>query len=156
MALMFRSILVAWDGSRHARRALEEAIDIARAQGARLTLLTVATPPAIWASPYVVPIPVADALRAAEQVAAQGEALVPDGIAVSTRTVPGQAGPEIVKRAEAACHDLIVVGSRGRGPVRSAVLGSVSHHVLHHARVPVLVVHDNGGDDGQDAAPAGP
>jgi nucleotide-binding universal stress UspA family protein len=152
VALTFRSILVAWDGSRHARRALAEAIDIAQAQDARLTLLTVAAPPAIWASPYVVPISTADVMRAAEQIAVEGEALVPDGVAFSTRTVSGQAGPEIVRRAEAACHDLIVVGSRGRGPVRSAVLGSVSHYVLHHARIPVLVVHDD--DPKQPAAKA--
>jgi nucleotide-binding universal stress UspA family protein len=50
---------------------------------------------------------------------------------------------------EAAGHDLIVMGSRGRGAVRSAVLGSVSHYVLNHARVPVLIVR--AGDENEEA-----
>jgi nucleotide-binding universal stress UspA family protein len=53
---------------------------------------------------------------------------------------------EFPKRAAAASHDLIVLGSGGRGPIRSAVLGSVSHFVLNHAKVPVLIVHDAGSE----------
>jgi nucleotide-binding universal stress UspA family protein len=146
---MFRSILVAWDGSRHARRALSEAIDIAQTQGSRLTLLTVAAPIHVWAAPYVPPVPEDELARAAESIAEEGEELVPDGIPVSSRTAAGPPGPELLKRAEAAGHDLIVMGSRGRGAVRSAVLGSVSHYVLNHARVPVLIVR--AGDETEEA-----
>jgi nucleotide-binding universal stress UspA family protein len=146
---MFRSILIAWDGSRHARRALSEAIDIAQTQGSRLTLLTVAAPIHVWAGPYVPPVPEDELAQAAERIAEEGEELVPDGIPVSSRTAAGSPGPELLKRVEAAGHDLIVMGSRGRGAVRSAVLGSVSHYVLNHARVPVLIVR--AGDENEEA-----
>jgi nucleotide-binding universal stress UspA family protein len=138
---MFKSILVAWDGSEHAKRALAEAVDLARTQDARLTLQTVAAPLHVWPG-YVLPISQADLDSAAEKTLAEGEALVPDGIPVSGRTAAGDPGTELVKRAAAAGDDLIVMGSRGRGAVRSAFLGSVSHFVLNHATVPVLIVHD--------------
>ena len=139
---MFKSILVAWDGSEHAKRALAEAVDLARTQDARLTLLTVAAPVYVFWPGYAPPITEADLDSAAEQLLAEGEALVPEGIPVSGRTAAGYPGTELLKRATAADHDLIVMGSRGRGAVRSAFLGSVSHFVLNHATVPVLVVHD--------------
>jgi nucleotide-binding universal stress UspA family protein len=148
---MFKSILVAWDGSEHAKRALAEAVDLARTQDARLTLLTVAAPLLAWPG-YVLPITEADLISAAEQTLAEGEALVPDGIPVSGRAEAGDPGTELLKRAEAADHDLIVMGSRGRGAVRSAFVGSVSHFVLNHTTVPVLIVHDG---DRESEASAG-
>jgi nucleotide-binding universal stress UspA family protein len=140
---MFKSILVAWDGSEHAKRALGEAVDLARSEDGRLTLLTVAAPIRVWPG-YVPPVTEADLISAAEKILAEGETLVPDGIPVSGRTASGDPGTELVKRAAAADHDLIVMGSRGRGAVRSAVLGSVSHLVLNHTTVPVLIIHDGG------------
>jgi nucleotide-binding universal stress UspA family protein len=147
---MFKSILVAWDGSEHAKRALGEAVDLTRTQAGRLTLLTVAAPLHAWPG-YVPPVSQADLISAAEGILAEGEALVPEGIPVSGRTASGDPGAELVKRARAADHDLIVMGSRGRGAVRSAVLGSVSHFVLNHTTVPVLIVHD-GDRDSEEAA----
>ena len=147
---MFKTILVAWDGSEHARRALAEAVDLARTQDARLTLLSVATPIGAWPG-FVPPITEADLESAANQILAEGEAIVPEGISVSGQTAVGHPGTELLKRAAAANHDLIVMGSRGRGAVRSAVLGSVSHFVLNHATVPVLIVHDGERESGAPA-----
>jgi len=138
---MFKNILVAWDGSEHAERALSEAVDVARTQAGRLTLLTVAAPLQVWPG-YVPPVSEGDLVGAAEQILGEGETLVPDGIPVSGHTAAGHPGTELVRRAAAANHDLIVMGSRGRGAVRSAVLGSVSHFVLNHTTVPVLIIHD--------------
>jgi nucleotide-binding universal stress UspA family protein len=138
---MFKNILIAWDGSEHAKRALGEAVDLARTQDARLTLLTVAAPLHVWPG-YVPPITEADLISAAQKILAEGEALVPEGVLVAGHTAAGDPGSELVKRAAAADHDLIVMGSRGRGAVRSVVLGSVSHFVLNHTTVPVLIIHD--------------
>ena len=46
----------------------------------------------------------------------------------------------VLEQIERGRHDLVVLGSRGRGTVRSALLGSVSHYVLHRSAIPVLIV----------------
>jgi nucleotide-binding universal stress UspA family protein len=56
---------------------------------------------------------------------------------LSTAPVPRA----LLRQIEEGQHDLVVMGSRGRGAVRSALLGSVSHDVLHHSPVSVLIVH---------------
>ena len=52
----------------------------------------------------------------------------------------GFAGDEIVAQAREGEFDHIVMGSRGRSPLRELMLGSVSLHVLHHAHCPVTVI----------------
>jgi len=138
---MFRSILVAVDGSESAANALEEAIELARAEGARLTLISVASPPRWWpASPYAAPYPTdADLERQAQEIVDRAEALVPDGVAVSTVVRSGPAAKAILRRIETGEHDLVVMGSRCLGPAASLLLGSVSRTVLARSPVPVLV-----------------
>src|SRR5437773_11745120 len=103
---MFKSILVAWDGSEHAKRALGEAVDLARTQDGRLTLLTVAAPPRVWPG-YVPPISEADLVDAAGQTLAEGDALVPEGIPAAGRTAAGPPGTAPTKAPAAADPELV-------------------------------------------------
>jgi nucleotide-binding universal stress UspA family protein len=138
---VFRNILVAIDGSPTATAALEEAIDLARSDGARLVLLNVASPPR-WrfTGPTYVPYPTDEELQgAACDVLARAEALVPADVSVTSVVRVGAPAAEIVRRAVEGEHDLIVMGSRGHGPLGSLLLGSVSRAVVARSAVPVLV-----------------
>jgi nucleotide-binding universal stress UspA family protein len=118
---------------------------MARAHRSRLTLISVASRGA-WrylAGPYVGMMPTQeDTDAAAERTIATARARIDDDIPVTTVIGRGAPADAILARAEAGNHDLIVMGSRGHGPAASALLGSVSQHVLHHSRVPVLIVHE--------------
>ena len=138
---MFRNILVAVDGSEAANDALAQAIAIARRDGARLTLISVAAPPR-WrpAGPYVVPYPTEDDLvRQPEEVARRAEAVVPDDVPVATVVRRGPAAAAILERVLQGEHDLVVMASRGLGLAGSLLLGSVSRAVLAGGPVPVLI-----------------
>jgi nucleotide-binding universal stress UspA family protein len=143
---MFRNILVAIDGSDHATRALQEAADIAVAMNARLTI--VASIPDInpWVASGAFAAPaLLDSLHDAAEREYESMLLaavesLPEGLPAERMLTHGAPGPAIVERVKQGNHDLVVMGSRGRGGLRSLMLGSVSHHVLHASPVPVLVV----------------
>jgi nucleotide-binding universal stress UspA family protein len=139
---MFRSILVAFDGSKSAEAALDEAIDLAQTEGARLTLIGVATRPPWIAPSYAAALPTdADLEAEVERQLDRALERVPDDVPVATVVRSGCPSQVILARIEQGLHDLVVMGSRGRGSVRSLVLGSVSQAVVHRSPVPVLVVH---------------
>jgi nucleotide-binding universal stress UspA family protein len=66
-------------------------------------------------------------------------------VVAADRVIDGPPGTGIVTVAEDIEADLIVTGSRGRGPIARTVLGSVSTEILHHAPCDVLVVHPPAG-----------
>jgi nucleotide-binding universal stress UspA family protein len=139
---MYRNILVAVDGSKESKLALADAIDLALESNAKLTLVHVSSAP-----PGIIRTTPAGAAVAEELPAYHSKVLrtmvdlVPQELPVTTLLLDGNPAHEIVKAAKEYDHDLIVIGSRGRGRATAALLGSVSHEVLHEAPVPVLVVH---------------
>lgn len=143
-------VVVGVDGSAGSRDALVRALVEATQRSADVEVVATYPLPFPWAggSSAVVPDPAAlrerltaavaplvdDARRDAATLAA------PDGHVPEVRTSvsEGPAGPVLIERSRGA--DLLVVGSRGRGALRSAVLGSVALHCAAGAACPVLVV----------------
>jgi nucleotide-binding universal stress UspA family protein len=142
---MFQNILVATDGSPDADRALTQAIDLAESQHARLTIFSaVVTPPAaayIGGGGAVAAAFAAEAETETERILGEAVERVPDGVSVSTVLSGEPVRLALVHQITSGHYDLVVMGSRGRGALRSVLLGSVSHYVLNHSPVPVLIVH---------------
>ncbi|HTA05109.1 MAG TPA: universal stress protein [Solirubrobacteraceae bacterium] len=142
---MFQNILVAIDGSADAEQALAQAIDLADTQHARLTFFSAVVNPPAAAYLGAGATAAAELARGAE---AEAEAInkraverVPEHISVSSIVSGEPVRSALIQQIYDGHHDLVVMGSRGRGALRSALLGSVSHYVLHHSPVPVLIVH---------------
>ena len=143
---MFNRILIAFDASAHAERALAEAVELAQAIDAELTVLTVA--PEVYDMTLGYVAPPADFEGVREQIEEGVRTMLDTAVEREPGKLPvkkvlrrGDAARAIVDEARDGGHDLIVMGSRGRGDFRSLLLGSVSHNVLQSSPVPVLVVH---------------
>jgi nucleotide-binding universal stress UspA family protein len=149
---MISQILVAVDGSDHATRALELAAELAERFGASLTVLHVMTETGSSAVPeefseferlehirvteYDLYKSAASAIvkAAADRVATAGHPRP------TIRIAEGHSAEEIIDVAEDIDADMIVMGRRGLGGVRTLLLGSTSHKVSHTAPCTVVTV----------------
>jgi nucleotide-binding universal stress UspA family protein len=133
----------AFDGSSEACGALDWAASLARAVPAHLRLLTVNEPLPPATVPAAAGLPlgsVNEELRKelARQLTEAEAAVRDDGLEVTGALLDGDAAAELAK---ATVHlDLLVLGSRGYGPLGAAVLGSVSNTLVRTASRPVVVV----------------
>jgi nucleotide-binding universal stress UspA family protein len=153
---LFDSIVVGTDGSDTAREAVRRAVDLARALGARLQVVSAyepvaATPAAAAAAPVAREdepgAPAADAQWAVAP--REGVDAILDDVATAARAAgvdaevharQGSPADAILDVAEETGADLIVVGNKGMTGAERFLLGSVPNKVSHHAPCSVLIV----------------
>jgi nucleotide-binding universal stress UspA family protein len=156
MSIFPTKILLATDGSSEAESATQTAVDLGQKTGSELHVVHVLEiapsnklyPDAIDPEGVVLPDPLLEQeleqsfeQRGRELLDAEVERVHSAGGAVAqAHLMLGEAAREIVHLAEDVGAGLIIMGSRGRGGIRRALMGSVSDSVVRHAHCPVLVV----------------
>jgi nucleotide-binding universal stress UspA family protein len=139
-----KRILVAVDGSDASQKATRMAADIALRFGSKVTVAYVI--PRLLLPPDAYGLTLAEMEREqrayAEKLVAEAAAKLGEpGLDLETRVLSGSPPECLAEVAEAPDVDLVVIGSRGRGAVARALLGSVSGRLVHICPKPVLVVH---------------
>jgi nucleotide-binding universal stress UspA family protein len=151
---VFQKILVPIDGSKPANAALAKAFQLAKIHGSTVEVLHVMTftedipaenesstkneIPSAWVEDYITRVRMKDeemlseALIEAEKMSLAGK--------VTSKLLIGKPGDMILREATSGEFDLIIIGDRGLSGLKEMVLGSVSHQVVDHSKIPVLVV----------------
>ena len=141
-----RTVVVGVDGSPESRLALRFALEDAHRRGAAVKAVTAYLSPEYWAESYGL-----SALPTIEEVVEDNVTVMRDAlqavvgetpelgeVPVDVIALPGAPARVLIEQSQGA--ELLVVGHRGRGGFRSAVLGSVGLHCVLHATCPVTVV----------------
>jgi nucleotide-binding universal stress UspA family protein len=147
MSVLPEKILVATDGSEQAARATRRAAELAGKLGAELHLIHVWEPPVVFRPEMRGYSALYERIEQdarklleeeVERIRASGATVVRSHLRM------GRPDVEILAVAEETGAGMVVVGSRGLGGIRRALMGSVSDSVVHHAHCPVLVVRAEG------------
>lgn len=136
------TIAVGYDDSREARAALDWAIGVAELTDARLAIVGVVEPVVLAAPAGGVAYPYAAMIEtqraACAQALAKASERVGDRVEATTRQVYGPAATRLAE--EGAGADLLVVGSRAYGPLRSIMLGSTGRALTSESPSPLVLV----------------
>jgi nucleotide-binding universal stress UspA family protein len=148
---MYKHIIVAIDGTELTPKVLEHAFALARDGAGQLEVVTV-TEPSVFLAPDagLVTISTRELLDELEKAkAAEAKTILANAqaaadaasVRISTRHIPQQHPSDgIIRAAEEAGADLIVMGSHGRRGIRRLLLGSQASEVLARSSMPVLIV----------------
>ncbi|UQZ34764.1 universal stress protein UspA [Paenibacillus sp. PK3_47] len=143
--MLFSKILLAYDGSKASNKALERAIELAKVTpGSSLHVVHAFEFPRFFIGEALAPLPASVnkdyydlAVQTTDEVRGRLEA---EELNATVELLQGSPAEVVLEYAKQNGADVIVIGSRGLGGIREFVLGSVSHNVVQHARVPVLVI----------------
>ena len=140
-----QNVLVPFDGSASAKRAVQYLVDFSRNYPAiQVHLLNVQREPNLYGN--YVPATMLDDLRKgalthAKQVNAEGAQLLEAaGINFQAHEVVGDVVTEVVAAVKRLDCNTVVMGTRGMGSLGNLVMGSVATRVIHDVPVPVLLV----------------
>lgn len=137
---MYRKILVGYDGSRAARKAVDTAVQLSTKDGAELFVLAVSQPPDIGDDVETEAVIEGSRRHHRGLLAELRGELAKSGVKVHYEVAVGHPAEQIIYHADQHGVDVIVVGDRGRSKFARLLLGSVSKHVVQYAERPVLVV----------------
>lgn len=143
--MLFTKILLAYDGSKASIKALGRAVELTKVTpDATLDIVHAYDFPRFFVGEGLAPIPASvnrEIYELAEQTTAElRERMEHAGVKGNVEMIQGAPAEVILEYAKQNDIDLIVIGSRGLGGIREFVLGSVSHNVVQHAKIPVLIV----------------
>jgi nucleotide-binding universal stress UspA family protein len=135
----FRKILVGYDGSKQAEKAVDVALSLTTCLDAKVLIFAVARPPE---PPTAVELEaVLDDAREHYEAGFKGiRQRAGDDIELQMEIAVGHPAEQIVHKAEIEHVDLIVVGRRGVSGFQKWMLGSISERVLRYAHCPVMVI----------------
>lgn len=140
---MFKHIIIAFDNSVYAHKALDKGLALAEASNAFLELIIVIQLPDYAGTIDEVDEMIEDGKKfyqaAQEQATADAQKR---GIKFTSHILHGHIGETLVKYAKDNMVDLILMGSHGRSAVGRLLLGSVSNYVVKYASCPVLIVRE--------------
>jgi nucleotide-binding universal stress UspA family protein len=142
MSIFPTNILLATDGSREAELAATTAVELAKSTNSELHLIHVGEfVPTVLAQTELEP---AQLEREAQRLLDEQVRRVEQagGTVKEAHLRLGRADEEIVDLAHEMGVGFIVLGSRGRGRMRRALMGSVSDSVVRHAHCPVTIVRE--------------
>jgi nucleotide-binding universal stress UspA family protein len=139
---MLKNLAVAVDGSPSAEKALATAIELGKSLGASITLITVAPLTAVpLGSATAVPVIHDAEIKVHQELLSRlRDKVALAGLKVSTVLLDGFVVEELLHYLDEHPFDLLIMGARGLSAGQRLFLGSVSDAVVHHSKMPVLIV----------------